>query len=178
MLFCIFLQILLAYYAAEFLSGFAHWFEDTYLDAYSPWPLAAIGADNDHHHRFPRAMVAYRWWDTISTTIPFVIVLFLFCAALLGTNAFTWALSLILLFANQVHKLAHMRPAELPWPVRALQNAGVLISPQQHSQHHRGSFDSNYCAVSGHLNGVLDGLGFWRWLEGVLARLLYVAPNR
>jgi hypothetical protein len=123
MLFCIFLQILIAYYAAQLLTGFAQWFQYNYL---AHWPLAALGLDQ-------RALVAYRWWETLLTTVPFLIVLFLFGAALLGTSAFAYALSLIILFANEYQRLAHLRPADL-----------------------------------------LQRLGFWAWVEALLARLVHV----
>lgn len=58
-----------------------------------------------------------------------------------------------------------VRPAG--W-ARRLQQWGVIVSQQDHAAHHRGAFDDHYCILSGHWNGVLDRVRFFRALEGVV----------
>lgn len=80
-------------------------------------------------------------------------------AAVLGANA------------NQVHKWSHQTRAENGPLVTAAQRLGLLQSPRHHHGHHTGHQDSHYCVMTGLLNPVLDGSGFWRGLEWGLARL-------
>jgi TMEM189-like protein len=53
---------------------------------------------------------------------------------------------------NQIHAWAHGAPTQKP--IRALQRAGILITPERHARHHRG--DRAYAVVSGWSNVLLD----------------------
>jgi hypothetical protein len=73
--------------------------------------------------------------------------------------------------SQQFHSWSHSRKSQLPAVVNTLQEMGVLVSRKSHGAHHRKPFASNYCIVSGMWNPILDGTGFFRWMEdAVLAR--------
>jgi hypothetical protein len=64
-----------------------------------------------------------------------------------------------------------------PPPPKNYQDAGLLIGRRQHGAHHRPNFDGNYCIVSGWWNAPLDNVGFFRWLEKVVAKQTGVEPR-
>ena len=48
-------QIIIGFLLADFLSGFFHWFEDTYLDYCTNIPiLSTVSKDNELHHYWLR----------------------------------------------------------------------------------------------------------------------------
>ena len=53
------------------------------------------------------------------------------------------------------HRWSHTHPKYLPSVVRAMQDAGVIMSIKHHSQHH-ASYDSNFCIFSGVCNPLLN----------------------
>ncbi len=152
---------------ADFLSGLAHWIEDSYFTPDTPL-LGHTIAKNVQHHLQPALFVANPWFITIRSS--------LVCAVLVGVplwavDSLAWWSGIGLgmaVFANQVHKWAHMPSAYLPEPVRWLHQLGVLQTPEHHAVHHAGRKDSRYCVVTNIVNPVLDTLRFWRFLEGVV----------
>lgn len=60
---------------------------------------------------------------------------------------------------------------------RILQNAGLIVSQNAHSAHHRGAFDDNYCILSGLCNPFLDRIRFFRWLEAIIFICTGNEPN-
>ena len=67
--------------------------------------------------------------------------------------------------------------SNLPAPVLFLQDNGLILSRSAHMAHHKKPFESNYCIVSGHCNGPLDRLGFFRRMEAVVERLTGNKPR-
>jgi hypothetical protein len=53
------------------------------------------------------------------------------------------------------HRWSHTHPKYLPSVVRAMQDAGVIMSIKHHSKHH-ASYDSNFCIFSGICNPLLN----------------------
>lgn len=158
------LGALAAVLLADFLSGLAHWIEDGY---FSPETLL-LGhtiMKNVEHHRNPALFLENPWHVTIRSSLVSAAVVGLGLAAfrLLGP---VWVTALsISVFANQIHKWAHMRNREAPRFIRILQSLRVLQSPAHHLRHHTGSRDTHYCVVTNLLNPVLDRIYFWRVLE-------------
>lgn len=76
--------------------------------------------------------------------------------------------------ANEIHKWAHRTRAENGPVITFLQRIGVLQSPVQHGNHHRGTKDTYYCVITDYLNPVLERLRFWPALEWLIYQLFGV----
>jgi ubiquitin-conjugating enzyme E2 variant len=72
-------------------------------------------------------------------------------------------------FNSQIHKWAHSTGR--PWFIRAFQRSRFFLSPGHHSRHHSGPHLTHYCITTGWMNGLLDGVGFFRKLEWLLQKL-------
>jgi ubiquitin-conjugating enzyme E2 variant len=166
------LEFVAVWLLADFVSGVVHWAEDSYGTEATPVIGRWVVAPNVLHHRDPLAFVGKSWigssWDLAIAGVAIVAV-----AALAGV--LTWHVALFALLganANQIHKWNHMRRASIPPPIRAMQRLHLVQSAHHHVQHHRGTKDSHYCVITNVLNPILDGAGFWRMLERLLAPAL------
>ncbi len=72
-------------------------------------------------------------------------------------RAFAATFLLFTALAQQTHAWSHLKRGEVPAPVLALQDAGLLVSCRAHGAHHKPPFSGNYCIVSGVWNEALDG---------------------
>ena|SRR5437867_2129026 len=152
---------------ADFLSGLAHWIEDGYFSPTTPL-LGRTIAKNVQHHLHPALFVANPWFVTIRSSLVCAVFVGMPLAAM-GKLGWWSGLGLAMaVFANQVHKWAHMPSASVPRVVQRLHRLGVLQSPEHHALHHAGGKDSRYCVVTNVVNPVLDALNFWRFLEWVV----------
>ena len=152
---------------ADFLSGLAHWIEDCYFSPETPL-LGLTITKNVEHHRNPVLFVENPWHVTIRSSLVSAVVVGLALAAL-GLLGPVWLTALsISVFANQVHKWAHMRNSAAPRVIRTLQSIRVLQTQRHHLRHHVDSRNTHYCVVTNLLNPVLDGIYFWRILEVVV----------
>jgi len=170
------LKILEAVLIADFVSGLGHWIEDSYFSTDTPL-LGPTIAKHLLHHQQPHVFVAKPWTVTIRSSLFWasMIALVLFPLGLLGT---TWIMGLCaLVFANQIHKWAHMSPMAVPRVVHWLQLRRLLLTSSQHRRHHTGSRDSCYCVVTNGLNPILDSIGFWRGME-FLVHVFFGATRR
>jgi ubiquitin-conjugating enzyme E2 variant len=155
---------------ADFLSGLAHWIEDSY---FSP-DTQLIGPTirkNILHHGQPQAFVRNPWAVTIRSSLFWAVStgVVLYPFGILGP---VWVGALgITVFANQIQKWAHMNGATVPRAIRWLQASRLLQTPAHHNRHHGGRLDTHYCVVTNALNPVLDAIGFWRALETVIRRV-------
>jgi plasmanylethanolamine desaturase len=156
---------------ADFGSGLVHWSADTYGSPTMPIFGGFVRTFREHH----RDQVDITRHDFVETngdasifTLPVHITLLcivqdsfgLFCLFGLFGGSY---------FNSQIHKWAHS--AERPWLVRQLQRARLLLSPTHHSRHHSGPHLSHYCITNGWMNTLLDGIGFFRKVEWLLAKL-------
>jgi hypothetical protein len=156
----------------DFVSGVAHWAEDSYCTEATPVIGRWVVVPNLLHHRNGYAFVAKSWiassWDLAAAGAAIVAI-----AGLVG--ALTWHVVLFAALganANQVHKWNHMRRSSVPLAVRVLQRLNVLQSARHHARHHHGGKNSHYCVMTGMLNPLLDRVGFWRGLEKLLVPIL------
>ena len=94
-----------------------------------------------------------------------------------GGEAFASSFLLLVCMSQQFHAWSHMKRSELHPLVLALQEKGVLIGRKAHGAHHRPNFEGNYAIVSGLWNKPLDGSGFFRGLEKVVASVTGVEPR-
>jgi len=153
--------------AADFISGFVHWAEDTWLplgrsEVLDRW----VVRDNVEHHRQPGKIREGTYWETNRASIALAIA---GIAVLSICHAHAWQAYLIFLLsshANQVHKWAHS--SRVPLPVGWLQRVGILQSSKHHAKHHKNPYATRFCAVTNFLNPILDTIGFWLGLESLI----------
>jgi len=76
---------------------------------------------------------------------------------------------------NQIHQWAHM-PSP-PWPIRTLQDCGLLLGRAEHAAHHERPYDVHYCITTGWCNRPAEAIGFFRRLEAAITHLTGVRPR-
>jgi ubiquitin-conjugating enzyme E2 variant len=162
------IKVVATWLAVDWISGFVHWFEDSYGRPSLRFVGDRITKPNLRHHFRPRAFVTNSWYSSselllfscmavllvawlIDQLSPMVIV-----AAVLGANA------------NQVHKWSHRTGAENGVLIVAAQHLKLIQSPRHHHRHHVDGKDSHYCVLTDFLNPILDYCEFWRGLEVVV----------
>jgi plasmanylethanolamine desaturase len=161
---------------ADFLSGLAHWLEDSYFTPDTPLLGSTIGKNVLHHHQ-PEVFTANAWYVTIRSSLvcSLVVAGVLLVSSLLSP---IWCAALgLAIFANQIHKWSHVRAAAAPKLIRWLQGARLLQTPAHHALHHGGDKNSRYCVITNAVNLVLDTVGFWRGLEAAIAVVTGARPR-
>lgn len=169
---------LLAYIAADFVSGFVHFLADTYCTETTPLLGPKLIAPFREHHRDPLAITRHDFieanCDNCFTTLFALIPTHLFVQAAIGGGATLFSLFVLLfsfgiLMTSIAHGWAHQESP--PWHARLLQRAGLVISRERHARHHAPPHLSDYCITSGWLNPLLDGVRFFHHLERALAKV-------
>jgi ubiquitin-conjugating enzyme E2 variant len=172
------LTIIVCYIVADFLTGFFHWFEDTWVTPETPIIGESVGFHNVEHHRDPTLMGKMGTWITrnLISVILAVIVLVIFWVF----GCFNWQIFLIAFFAawgNEVHEWNHRVKPKNQF-VAFMQDAGLVQSKKQHLQHHKKPYDRYYCVLGNFTNAVLERINFWRNLELVCVKLLRMKIKR
>lgn len=170
------LEVVASFLLADFLSGFAHWLEDSYFTPSTPLLGPTIKKNSLHHDR-PEVFTHNPWHVTIRSSVICSIVL---GASLMSAGLLTrtWLSALCLAaFANQAHKWSHLRSSAVPRVVRWLQSARVLQTSSHHGHHHAEDKNTRYCVITNAVNPVLDGVRFWRVLELLVAVLTGARPR-
>ena len=129
-----------------------------------------------HHYR-PTYFTRHSWLRSaeVLTAIGIVIV-----ATAWALDWLTWQVVLFVCIgvnANEVHKWNHLPRARRPKLIAGLQAARILQTAEHHTPHHTGQKNRAYCVLANLLNPVLDAVGLWRLLEGVVAAITGV-PRR
>ena len=177
----VFIQVTVAWFLADFITGVFHWFEDLYLGENMTLEfLQSIAIDNRHHHTCPTALCLGSWWSNMrSATLAAVPVAFV--AWLCGAPLWLWLGFGFCSFGNLIHRFAHEPPRRIGRVLHFMQWTGIFISPNHHRRHHynpttRKRVDpkwlsmGGYCPMTNWVNPVLDGLRFWVALEWALAK--------
>jgi ubiquitin-conjugating enzyme E2 variant len=176
------LTIFIAILLADFITGFFHWFEDSYLPYCTKFPIFRdIAKDNVLHHYFPRAMLAYSNLEhchySLPATILIALLLFLKFPVFLKRNAvFILVLFVFVNMANIIHSWAHMRKCELNPLIAFLQEHGLLQSHEYHRVHHRTG-NARFCVITPLLNSILDNVRFWSGIETTVHLCTGVKPS-
>jgi hypothetical protein len=156
---------------ADFLSGVIHWSADTYGSPTMPIFGGFVRTFREHHadqQDITRHDFIETNGDVCIFGLPAHVGLLLLvedpfalaCVFGLFVGSYT---------NSQIHKWAHsVKP---PWFVRAFQRVRFVLAPGHHSRHHSGPHLSHYCITTGWMNGLLDGVGFFRKLEWALLKL-------
>lgn len=171
------LHLCIGLLAADFVSGFFHWLEDTYGSRQWPEVLQRwIVLDNIAHHRTPARFTRNSWWYRNQITILVCIGISLL---LLAVGVRDWRIYWVLALSshsNEIHAWAHMQ--QVPAPIAGLQRLGILQSRRHHGEHHRSPYAVRFCTTTNFLNPILDGLKFWRFLEALLKLVFGITPKR
>jgi ubiquitin-conjugating enzyme E2 variant len=157
------LGLTLGFFVADVASGLVHWLCDTYFDPRTPLLGTVFIAPFREHHVDPGALARHGFLERNGNNCLVSVPLLLIGISRLEPDAVTQpadvvaaglfvAASLTLCVTNQIHAWAHA--ANTPKPIRVLQRAGILITPERHARHHRG--DRAYAVVSGWSNALLD----------------------
>lgn len=162
------------------MAGVVHWFEDHYLDDNSKYKfISEISKDNTLHHNNPVALTKLTHWENINTTCVIVLPLIL-CLYLFGVpNFILWVLGFSI-FANLIHKYAHMHPKKVPYLVRQMQKIGVFISFDHHEKHHYDKYGLipkeksviRFCPMTNWVNPILDYTKFWFCMDYIFSSII------
>jgi ubiquitin-conjugating enzyme E2 variant len=173
------LALLVAYGAADWVSGLAHWFCDTFFDENTPVIGIALIQPFREHHRDPLAMTRHGFLELngnncLGLVPPLAVAVWLGPDAPTGLAATFLTLFLTFFFlavavTNRFHGWAHA--TSVPAFVRWMQKRGLVLSPERHAAHHRAPYAHAYCVTHGWMNGPLDRVRFFDRVAVVLTRL-------
>lgn len=170
--------VLVCVLVADFITGLAHWLEDTYAVPTWPPPLdTAIAIPNIEHHRTPGITHGFfsRNWPAFSIGAIAIIPVM----AVWGMEAWPFMLTATLAaMGNEIHTWNHRTPDENNALIRFLQDTGIVQTRHQHGLHHRKPYDRYYCTLTNFTNAVLERIGFWRSLEWMLWNVARIPVKR
>lgn len=178
----------LAYLAADLLSGFVHFLADNFGSRETPiiGPYF-IGPFRDHHTD-PKGILRHGFIETNGNnslvSVPFMLVVLL--AAPVATSVWGYLFGAFFLFTclavfltNQFHKWAHVEvPEAPPKAVAWLQRRGVVLSKEHHDVHHESPYDTYYCITVGVWNPLLDRTNFFERAERLIRRVVPGTDDR
>lgn len=135
------LQIVAAYIVADFLAALYHLFTDR------GWNTKTQVAWFLNHHERP--------W-----TMTFDLQPFLAGVPIIVAGCFVWpwflvSLGVFLCLAQVPHYYVHH---EAPRFMKSLQRSGLILRPALHQQHHKVSFERDYCVLNGWTNRLVNAL--------------------
>jgi ubiquitin-conjugating enzyme E2 variant len=176
--------VLLGYLSADFISGFVHWFCDTWGTV--EWPIVgkAFIRTFREHHVDPLAITRHDFVETNGSNCSVSLVVLVPAMFLriepgasgaLFTAAFVASLVFAVFLTSQCHKWSHQ--AQPPRVVAWLQRARLILHPDHHAVHHAAPFNRYYCITAGWLNAPLTFIGFFPLLERMITALTGALPR-
>jgi ubiquitin-conjugating enzyme E2 variant len=177
------LAVVLAWPAADFVSGLVHWLADTWGSEQFPIFGPRFIRPFRVHHVTPTSFLECNFVDTNGDTclvaIPILISMFwipIDSAIGLFTMTFGVCFCVFAIPTNQIHQWAHM--PDPPWWVRRLQTCGFLLSNEEHARHHTLPYAGYYCITNGFCNRWLESIRFFRGLEWMISSITGIPPRR
>ena len=164
-------------WAADFLTGMAHWLEDTYCLENYPLIGSFICEPNIEHHIDPQLMVREGTFfsrNLLQWALCGGVYVLLWSIGLGGI--FTFTTLLLTSFGNEIHRWNHM--SKTNGFVTFMKDTGLIQVQKQHSLHHKQPHNQYYCVMTSLLNSVLERVKFWRKLEWVVEVTTGIAPKR
>jgi ubiquitin-conjugating enzyme E2 variant len=171
--------------SADFTSGAVHWLLDRCFTEDTPVIGPILVRPFREHHVEPQRMVGHGMLELHGNTcLPVIATLACARALPADTSQTGWLLFEAWLFCfaatgmwtNQFHEWAHADTCSRP--VRWLQRARLILSPEDHARHHSEGFRTHYCMTTGWLNPVLDRIDFFARLERGLRALRITTLSR
>jgi ubiquitin-conjugating enzyme E2 variant len=166
------LGLLAGVLCADFASGAAHWFCDSFFSERTRVIGPTLISPFRAHHADPAGIVGHGPLELHGNScLPVVLVLGIGAALPWEPAGAAGSFACVCLFfmalatmaTNQFHQWAHAeRP---PGPVRWLQRNGLILSPEGHARHHRGGFRRSFCTTTGWLNPLLDRMDLFGRIE-------------
>jgi ubiquitin-conjugating enzyme E2 variant len=164
----------LGYFLADFGTGAAHWFCDTFFEenTFLIGPLL-IRSFRDHH-RDQLGITRHAFLELNGNNCCAVFPVAASLLLLDPSNgplrlfAYSTLLSFCLgtVATNQLHRWAHEpRPNAF---ARLLQRLHLVLTPEHHAVHHAPPHRAHYCVTNGWANLLLERIRFWRFAERVL----------
>jgi len=176
---------LLAYLAADLVSGVVHWAADTWGSTDLPIVGPAVLGPFREHHRDPLAITRHDFVETngnnclVSLPVLGLAIWLVPAPGEPGTiflSSFLGTLVVWVLLTNQFHKWAHL---PVPPPLLAfLQRWHLILPPAHHAPHHTRPFTSHYCITTGWLNWTLNWARIFRMLEWCITACTGALPRR
>src|SRR5262249_6811792 len=164
--------VLLAYLAADLVSGAVHWAADTWGSPDLPILGPAVLGPFREHHRDPLAITRHDFIETNGNncliSLPVLGVALWLVPDVQGSgslvlSSFLGALVFWVLLPIHSHRGA---PLPVPPPLPAfLQRWHLILPPAHHQLHHTRPFTSHYCITTGWLNWPLNWTRFFPVLE-------------
>lgn len=161
--------------AADVLSGIVHWGFDRFGSESTPLVGPNLIRTFREHHTDPLGITRHSFIEAnggpaFGTCVVFALAL---CSPLAIAAPLFW-LGAFGLTTNVVHSWAH---GSAPTPIRWLQRAGVLLSPEHHAAHHDAPYDRAYCITTGWANPFLDAIDAWARMERAVRAVSGVRPS-
>jgi hypothetical protein len=162
------------YLLADLLTGFVHWFCDTFFDETTPLIGPGLIAPFREHHRDPMLMTRHGFLELTGSSfrgLAPVLILFVWLGGSLAApvNAFVLALAAGAVGTNLLHRWAH-EPSP-PAVARILQRTGLVLTPGRHARHHLPPYAAAYCVTSGWMNPLCERLRLWSRAEALLSAI-------
>jgi ubiquitin-conjugating enzyme E2 variant len=162
------------YVMADLLTGFVHWFCDTFFDPVTPIIGPGLIAPFREHHRDPLLMTRHGFLELTGSSfrglVPVLaVILWVGEAVPVAAQALVWALAGASAGTNLLHRWAH-EPLP-PAPARLLQRVGLILTPEQHARHHAPPYARAYCVTSGWLNPLCERARLWQRAQALLCAL-------
>jgi hypothetical protein len=162
------------YVMADLLTGFVHWFCDTFFDVSTPIIGPGLIAPFREHHRDPLQMTRHGFLELTGSSFRGLAPLLAGFVGLgpsipLAAQAFVLALASGAVATNLLHRWAH--EPDPPAPARALQALGLVLTPERHARHHAPPYAAGYCVTSGWLNPLCERLRLWSRAEAALVAI-------
>jgi ubiquitin-conjugating enzyme E2 variant len=168
------------YLTADLLTGFVHWFCDTFFEVTTPIIGPTLIAPFREHHRDPLLMTRHGFLELTGTSFrgmaPLLVAFIWLGSWPVALEAFVLAMASGAVGTNLLHRWAH-DPAP-PSAVRALQRVGLILTPERHARHHAPPYAAAYCVTSGWLNPLCDRIQLWKRAEFVIRFSLFFLPQR
>ena len=162
------------YLLADLLTGFVHWFCDTFFDEATPLLGPGLIAPFREHHRDPMLMTRHGFLELTGSSfrgLAPLLGLFVWRGGALTApvNGFVLALAAGAVATNLFHRWAH--DPSPPAPARILQRMGIVLTHSRHARHHQPPYAAAYCVTSGWMNPLCERLKLWTRAEAVLTAL-------
>ena len=164
--------ILFGLVLSDFMSGFLHWFFDTFFEettVHRPAPDHTISRASSRSDRHDASRFSELTGNSfLAYVLPLALVWWFGPASPesgWGVFNYTWWVSftIALTLTNQLHSWAHQSS-----PVgfaRWLQRCGFAISASHHTRHHAPPHRSAYCVTNGWTNRLADRFSIFARLE-------------
>ncbi|HYF52442.1 MAG TPA: fatty acid desaturase CarF family protein [Planctomycetota bacterium] len=164
----------LGYVLADFGTGFAHWFCDTFYDEDTFLIGPTLIYSFREHHTDQLAITRHGFLELNGANclaVSPLLALLLFTdpaggPAWLFLSALGCSFCAGMVLTNQFHRWAHDPSPHIL--ARMLQNFRFVLTPEHHANHHAPPHRTHYCVTNGWMNGLLDRVAFWDCAERIL----------